>query len=443
MPSRTPSAGDYFRHYALVAPLGHGGMSDVLLAYDLEAARVVALKFLLGIHADTPSMVARMRREGEIYRGLSHRSIVEVLEVAEAPEEGVPIYLSLEYLRGRTLHEVLQDRGGPLPVPAAIHILEDVASALQLAHSRGVVHLDVKPSNILVDQDGRATLVDFGVASADDDFSEAIGRGIGGTLAYSAPEQRAGASTGPLCDVYALGAVLYEMLSGRRATPIGTAQEMLAARTQGLPPPSALVPTVPPLLDQLCEAMLDEDPEDRWPDLRSLLVDLGLKRVQLDEATRDAVFGDRTERALDEALVALNEGRPGRAVELVDPLLEAGLEGPREADAHYLRARALAASGRPGEALLAFAEARERAPADPDMLADLVLLLLRMGRLAEASSAILEAPQDAREGPLVLGLAELCRSFDEVPDLVMEVLSGRGSGRVFQKALRSLRAAEG
>jgi WD40 repeat protein len=270
--------------YEVLGELGRGGMGVVYQARQQGLNRVVALKMLLaGAHAD-PDQRARFRAEAEWVARLQHPHIVQVYEVGEA--EGNP-FLSLEYVDGGTLKERLA--GTPLPAREAARLVETLARAVHYAHLHGVVHRDLKPGNILLASPGRESaelipkVTDFGLAKQ---FQGAEGPGgdctasgaIVGTPNYMAPEQAAGRprEVGPASDVYALGAILYELLTGRPPFRADTALETLRQVVSEEPvSPSRLQPRLPRDLDTVCLKCLRKEPGRRYSSSAALADDLG------------------------------------------------------------------------------------------------------------------------------------------------------------------------
>lgn len=424
--------GQFWQQFYVIALLGEGGMSSVYLAYDLIHARLVALKFLTGMFARNPKAVARMHREGAIYRTLDHPSVVRIWDVAEAP--GHKVYLVLEFLRGAPLDEVLEERGEPLPVPRAVRILEDVGSALNFAHRKQVIHRDVKPQNVMIGPDGRATLLDFGIARAEDGLVDTQSGSIMGTMAYASPEQRAGQQSDHRADIYALGAIVYEAVTGRRVVPLGNYDEMLSACRADLTPPSELDERIPPALDQVLWRLLEDDPARRYPELRKMLIELGLMRVNLPEVPLRAFFGDEGEAALDEASKALRDGEARKAIEITSRLAQAPPPG-LEAESLHLHARANAATGQPGVAVHYYQRSLEVDPAGIEVVADLGLHLLRMGKVADARDLLTHLPSWIRGHLVVRALLDLIRALPEMPALTRSMLNGQGEGRQLHAAL--------
>ena len=199
--------------YELGERLGFGGMSTVQRAFDRRLEREVAVKLLAEHLADDPAFVARFRREALSAASLVHPNIVQVFDFG-LDEPSQRQYIVMEYIRGQSGAEILRDRG-QIPVEEALAIIGHACRGLDYAHRNGVVHRDVKPGNLLRSDDGLVKLADFGIAKAiTDDAITQVGSVLG-TAAYLAPEQAHGEEAGPRSDLYSLGVVAYQLISGR------------------------------------------------------------------------------------------------------------------------------------------------------------------------------------------------------------------------------------
>src|SRR5580765_4253911 len=259
--------------YRVVRKLGTGGMANVYLAEDQELGRRVALKLLDDRHAEDEQFVERFRREAKNAAGLSHPNIVSIYERGQA--EGT-YYIAMEFLDGRTLKELLV-KNGPPPIPVAIDYARQILAALSFAHRNGIVHRDIKPHNVVVGPDGRLKVTDFGIArSAASQMTEA--GSIIGTAQYLSPEQARGAPVDQRSDLYSIGIVLYEMLTGSvpftGETPLEIAIKPLSDTPR---PPSLLRPDIPPDLDMVVLRALAKNPEDRFQTAEEM--DAELERV--------------------------------------------------------------------------------------------------------------------------------------------------------------------
>jgi eukaryotic-like serine/threonine-protein kinase len=264
--------------YRVVRKLGTGGMANVYLAEDQELGRSVAIKMLDERHSQDEQFVERFRREAKNAAGLSHPNIVSIYDRGQA--EGT-YYIAMEYLEGRTLKELLIARG-PTPLAVAIDYARQILSALGFAHRHGIVHRDIKPHNVVVAPDGRLKVTDFGIARSGTSQMTETGSIIG-TAQYLSPEQAKGAPVTPASDIYSVGIVLYEMLTGlvpfTGDTPLEIAMKHLS--TTPLPPSEAR-PDVPHELDSIVLRALAKNPEDRYQSADEM--DADLARASLGQA---------------------------------------------------------------------------------------------------------------------------------------------------------------
>jgi tRNA A-37 threonylcarbamoyl transferase component Bud32 len=270
-PEGGPSPAD-FGNYELLGELGRGGMGVVYKARQKDLDRTVALKMILGSHLASEEQVRRFQAEARVAGRLSHPHVVQVYEAGAV--HGQP-YFAMQYVEGRGLDQVLA--AGPLPPEDAVRLLAAVARAVAYLHAEGLIHRDLKPSNVLLDGAGRPYLTDFGLARFLERESSLTPSGaIVGTPSYMAPEQAAGGKeVGPRSDVYGLGAILYELLTGRppfrEATPLDTLVQVL----EGEPTlPRRLNPRLPRELELICLKCLDKAPERRYPSASALADDL-------------------------------------------------------------------------------------------------------------------------------------------------------------------------
>jgi eukaryotic-like serine/threonine-protein kinase len=246
--------------YRILRRLGRGGMADVYLAEDEELGRRVAVKILNERHAADEQFVERFRREATNAAGLSHPNIVSIYDRGEA--EGT-YYIAMEYLEGSTLKDIV-GRRGPLPVGEAIGFTRDILGALKVAHRKGIVHRDIKPHNVMCDADGRVKVTDFGIARAGTSQMTEAGSIIG-TAQYLSPEQARGGVIDARSDLYSVGVVLYELLTGTVPFTGDTTVEIAMKHLSTVPePPSARRPELPQALDQIVLRALAKDPDERY-----------------------------------------------------------------------------------------------------------------------------------------------------------------------------------
>jgi hypothetical protein len=262
-----PTPGEQLGQYRVIAQIGRGGMATVYKAFQPALARHVAIKVLPAFYAEDPRFLARFRREAQTVSQLRHPNILAIFDFGE---QGGLTYMVTEFLPGGTLEQHL---GRPVLIGRAVRLLAPIAAALDYAHGRGVVHRDVKPSNILLAEDGTPVLSDFGVAHilAGSPRLTASGALIG-TRAYMAPVQAAGEPTTPASDRYALGVVLYHLLTGRppfeAETPMAVA---LAHLYKPLPLPRTLNPSLPEAIEAILLKALAKDPAARFDSASAMI----------------------------------------------------------------------------------------------------------------------------------------------------------------------------
>ncbi|MFF8493965.1 MULTISPECIES: Stk1 family PASTA domain-containing Ser/Thr kinase [Streptomyces] len=272
--------------YRVDALIAVGGMATVYRALDTRLDRVVALKVMHPELAADASFVERFIREARSVARLSHPNVVGVFDQGA---EGAYVYLAMEYVPGCTLRDVLRERGALTP-RAALDVLEPVLAALGAAHRAGFVHRDMKPENVLIGDDGRVKVADFGLVKAVDTVTNTTGAVLG-TVSYLAPEQIEQDDVADArVDVYACGVVLYEMLTGGRPhSGDSPAQVLYRHLNEDVPPPSAAVPHLGPELDRLVAVATSRAPEGRPEDAVALLALARDARAALDDAALDAV----------------------------------------------------------------------------------------------------------------------------------------------------------
>ena len=254
--------------YRIEYLIGSGGMADVWLAEDLELPRRVALKVLHERYARDPEFIARFRREAESAASLTHVNIVSIYDRGQV---GDTYYIAMAYLEGRTLRDLINIGLTP---PESVAIVRQILEAAGFAHRHGVVHRDLKPLNVIVDQTGLATVTDFGIARAG--ISEITEEGsIMGTVHYLSPEQAQGYEVSPQSDLYSIGVLLYECLTGRVPFDGETAVAVTLQQLKEDPvPPSYYNPAVSPALDAVVLRALEREPYERYPDADSFIAAL-------------------------------------------------------------------------------------------------------------------------------------------------------------------------
>ncbi len=257
----SPVEGTPFGRYRLVELLGRGGMGEVWRAYDTATNnRTVAIKLLPAQLAVDPTFVARFRREADAAARLNNPHVIPIHTYGEIDGR---LYVDMRLIEGRDLQEVLAD--GPLEPGRAVRIIEGVALALQAAHKVGLVHRDVKPSNILLDENDFAYLIDFGIARAADETRLTGTGGVIGSWPYMSPERLRAGQVDARADIYALACVLYECLTGSTPYPGDTfEQQMTAHLTEPPPRPSSTDANIPKQVDEVIATGMAKDPDQRY-----------------------------------------------------------------------------------------------------------------------------------------------------------------------------------
>ncbi|MFI9466487.1 Stk1 family PASTA domain-containing Ser/Thr kinase [Streptomyces sp. NPDC052492] len=271
--------------YRVDARIAVGGMATVYRALDTRLDRVLALKVMHPSLASDASFVERFIREAKSVARLAHPNVVQVFDQGA---DGAYVYLAMEYIAGCTLRDVLRERGA-LQARAALDILEPVLAALGAAHRAGFVHRDMKPENVLIGDDGRVKVADFGLVRSVDTVTNSTGTVLG-TVSYLAPEQIEHGTADPRVDVYACGILLYEMLTGEKPHDGDSPAIVLYKHLHDdVPPPSAAVPGLAPALDQLVAAATARDPGARPADAVALFARTRETRGRLSDEQLDAM----------------------------------------------------------------------------------------------------------------------------------------------------------
>jgi serine/threonine-protein kinase len=294
----TVEAGETLDHYRLDAVVGRGGMSTLFRATDLRTGRLVAVKVPHPEMESDPVLLERFRREEEIGQQLDHPGVVKTYD----GEERSRLYMVIEWVQGRLLRAILNEQGlnekSKLPVERAVHFALEMCDALDTMHKHGVVHRDLKPENVMVDAADHIKLIDFGIAMKEDArrITHATITPALGTPDYISPEQVKGQRGDQRSDIYALGAMLYEMLNGQ---PPFTGPNPLAVMNERLlidpTPARELNPEIPPALEEILFRALERDPRHRYSTAHEMAWDLEHQdQVGVEDgARRSALHGRR------------------------------------------------------------------------------------------------------------------------------------------------------
>ena len=296
-------SGKQLGKYQVIAPLGEGGMAAVFKAYQAGMDRYVALKILPRHYAADPEFMARFQQEARLIANLQHPHILPVHDFGEAESY---TFLVMPLVETGTLAELL--RGEPLPPARIRNVISQVGDALDYAHSRGLIHRDVKPSNILLDERGNCLLTDFGIAKMVEGTAHITQSGaIVGTPAYMSPEQGVGQALTPASDIYSLGVVMYEMATGKAPFVAETPMAIVIKHiNEPLPPPSKVNPALPPALERVILKALAKDPKARYASAERMVQAVRAAIPEITELEPDTVRPGVSTTVMPE------RSRPGR-----------------------------------------------------------------------------------------------------------------------------------
>src|SRR5262245_8922218 len=280
----TSGGADKIGNYRLLEKIGQGGMGALYRALDPKIGRHVAIK-LIREGADSDEMRERLLREARSAGGLKHGNIVTIFELGE--HEGMP-FIAMEYVQGETLTQFLTHRPAA-PLHRKLQIIDQLCAGLHYAHRMGVVHRDIKPANIMIDTEGTVKILDFGIARMGAGTTM-MGMMIG-TLNYMAPEQMEGKSVDARADIFAVGAVIYELFTYRSAFTGSMQSEVMYAILHGRPKPLAeAAPGLDPDLIAIVDKCLEKKPEDRFQDLAALRQAMSGARLRIERTAQTATI---------------------------------------------------------------------------------------------------------------------------------------------------------
>lgn len=286
--------------YQILAPIGEGGMALVFLARDLRTGHDVAIKFLRPEYKENPDFLSRFQREATAASKMSHHNIVNLLDVGTTDNP----YIVIEYVNGKTLKEIIKD-SKTLPEDIAVQIAIRILSALQHAHQAGIIHRDIKPQNILVNQKGYIKVSDFGIARMVGTKTATIpdaDKSVMGTVHYFSPEQAQGDTATISSDLYSVGVVLYEMLTGSvpfdGETPVSIALQHVQAKPRPLRETN---PEVSPSVEAVVLKALEKSPVNRYH-----------TALEMAQALKIALQSPEKENTLDTPVISIQKEQPGR-----------------------------------------------------------------------------------------------------------------------------------
>ena len=407
-------AGDQLHTFTIREVLGHGGMGGVFVGENTENGELVAIKTLFEEFSKDEAYVRRFQREASVYRKLNHPNIVRC--IASGFDKGI-YFIAMEHIKGKPLDVILKENGA-LGCEHSLKIMDALAGAVYHAHSRGVVHRDVKPQNIMINEQGIVKLLDFGVAQADDDLVKTASGSIVGTFFYSSPEQNQGQRIDERSDLYSLGLVFYEMLVGKRALDGATLLEVSSLQMQGrIKPPSTIDESIPTYVEKMVMRLLERDPNQRFQSCRDLQTEIRKCLDGTPDATNsgshEAVAAEREVSAKwSQAKEAFARRDLDRALELAIDVSKAKTD---DAEIHCLLGKIYAAKEYTYNAIEEFKKTMALEPTSCQFKLDFAVALYSMkmiDRAKEEFEKVLEIDKDNPFAKQYLQLIEETESGD-------------------------------
>lgn len=282
--------------YEILEKIGTGGMGDVYKAHCHKLDRIVAIKVLKAQYNDDNNFIRKFKRESLAAASISHPNIVSIYDVGTEEVDGEKVhYIVMEFIDGKTLKELIAD-DGKIPEKRALNYLAQITEALKIAHNKGIVHRDIKSQNIMVTKDHRVKVTDFGIARVADNATVTATNAIMGSVHYFSPEQARGSKVDNRSDIYSLGIVMFEMLTGRVPFDADNPVSVALMQVQGnMPIPSTVVHEISKETDAIVLKMTQKYPDDRYSDVSGLMNDI--KNIQLGKTNPNMYTNtSRTER---------------------------------------------------------------------------------------------------------------------------------------------------
>ncbi|MFB7812920.1 Stk1 family PASTA domain-containing Ser/Thr kinase [Paenibacillus chitinolyticus] len=300
--------------YEILERIGGGGMALVYKGLDILLHRKVAVKMLRQQYVNDEEFIRRFRREAQAAASLSHPNVVSIYDVGQ---EGDLHYIVMEYIEGKTLNEIIKERA-PLPVEEAVHYAAQICDALEHAHHNGIIHRDIKPHNILIGKNGRVKVTDFGIARAATSSTITQTGSVVGSVHYFSPEHAKGTNTGEKSDLYSLGIVMYQMLTGELPfhgeSPISVALKHLQEDAED---PRRINPMIPQSLENIILKAVRKKPDERYQSARAMMEDLETC-LQPERRNEPKISFHHDDHDDDENTLVLPAIRPNQQVQIFD-----------------------------------------------------------------------------------------------------------------------------
>jgi len=371
--------GETIGDFLILDELGAGGMGAVYIGYREGSRNLVVIKTLFEQWAKEEQMVKRFMREADVYQKLDHPNIVHY--VASGENDGTH-YIAMEYVGSKPLDAILKKKGR-LQVEMAVKCLGHLADAVAHAHERGIIHRDLKPQNIMLSEDGVLKLLDFGIAKADDDFVKTTEGSVLGTFQYASPEQNQGKEIDQRSDLYALGAILYELLTGERPFKGTSLLEVIQQQIRGeITTPSVVNTAIPKGLERIIMKLMSKDPRGRYDTAKDLIFDIEKYKEDPVGHDPDKLFDD------DELVEVWEQAQQEFAADNIDAALDLAkqVEAQRKdsADVYVLLAKIQAKKKWKPPAKKSFQRALELDPDNADYMLQYGIMLASLKDYDEA-----------------------------------------------------------
>ena len=400
---------DTLKQFVILEELAHGGMGAIYVAYNPSSRRLVAIKTLFKAASKDKVAIERFILEGEIYKKFSHPNIVGFVDMGEV--DGIN-FIAMEHVKGKGLDAILKS-SGRIPWQQAIKYIGALADAMAHYHDRALIHRDIKPQNVLISTDGVVKLIDFGIAVTTEQAANPDGS-IVGTFNYSSPEQNQGRKLDERSDIYALGLMFHEMITGKRVFPQTSLAEVCTEQLRGdIPFPSAVESDLPKGLDKLVMKLLAKDPNARYQKAKELLADLELLKEDPQGFDPGSSFDDEElATKWDQAKDALSRKDFDQALRL-GQVVASRKEGSAEILAFMGKAHA--GAGSLDECTVAFKKAIELEPHSDQHKLDFGIALYGLSRFDDAEAQFQNILDLVPDNPYAKRYLGLCRQAKAGP----------------------------
>lgn len=388
--------------------LGAGGMGAVYVGYHKPSKCLVAIKTLFPEFSRDDAYILRFRRESSVYQKLNHPNIVHYVD--SGTHEGTH-YIALEFIHGKPLDELIKQRGS-YGAKEAIDIFESLVAAVGHAHEQNIIHRDLKPQNVVISEDGVVKLLDFGIAQQEDDIVKTVTGSVLGTFFYAAPEQNQGKKIDQRSDIYSLGLILFELLTGKRALSGNDLMQVSLVQLKGgIPKASSIKATVPPVFDKLIAKCCEKDPNNRVSTCKELLTEIATLKADARALEGGGSMGspELTEQ-FEKAKEAYHKKDLSTALKLATGVLEKKKDA---AELQALLGNIYATQNTPFQAIEHFKEAIRLAPADKQVPLDYAIALFKMKMFDKAKAEFKKLEEKQPENIYVKNYLNQIRGAEE------------------------------